>query len=505
MKRKISTLKDHPQQAGIYSIADEAIESLAENIGRVGQLEPCLITPDNILISGYTRVAALKHLGKKTCECRVLDIPEDEQVFYLISSNKQRVKDYVCRMAEIDALGEYYEMGQGFRSDLHSADPVPLEGTRRPPAIQLIANDLGISKNTIHQLRYIRKQRGDLLPYIGKSITLAACFAQVKMWHNQKQVISLKKKQSKKIIYGGDGFTIYRKPAEQMADVLEENSVDVILTSPPFFQQRVFDDHTSELGQEATVEEYAANLVNIFAECERVLKPTGSLYLNLGDTYKDGRKLQVPERVSLAIADELGFILRNTLIHNKGSSVAPESTKRRRHTDYEYWYFYCLDRKAYYYDVDTIRIPYATDDPVDRKAPRHYSDMYEGVNPRWVNQAEDGSLKDPKYLSNVGASLRNDLGKVPGCILNYSRHANPLNLSDVEHTAPFPTHLIRELLKPVVRSGDVVMDCFSGSATTGVVAAEFGASYIGFEINSQFAELGQKRMKQFLKENKQAS
>jgi len=86
------------------------------------------------LISGYTRVAALKYLGKKTCDCRVLDIPEKEQVFYLISSNKQRVKDYVCRMAEIDALEAYYVKGQGYRSDLHSAEPVPSTGTRRPPA-----------------------------------------------------------------------------------------------------------------------------------------------------------------------------------------------------------------------------------------------------------------------------------------------------------------------------------------------------------------------------------
>jgi site-specific DNA-methyltransferase (adenine-specific) len=364
---------------------------------------------------------------------------------------------------------------------------------------------LGISKNTIHQLRYIRKHRGDLLPYIGKSITLAACFAQVKLWQNQKQVISIKKKQSRKVIFGGDGFTIYRKPAEDMADVLGENSVDVILTSPPFFQQRVFDDYTSELGQEASVEEYADNLVAIFAECERVLKPTGTFYLNLGDTYKDGRKLQVPERVSLAIADRLGFILRNTLLHAKGSSVAPESTKRRRHTDFEYIYFYCLDRKAYFYDVDTIRIPYATDEPVDKKAPRHYSDMYEGVNPRWVNHAVKGEVKEPGFLSAVGSSLRHPLGKVPGCILNYSRHANPLGLTDVEHTAQMSIHLVRELMKPVVRAGDTVLDPFSGAATTGVVAAEFGASYIGFEINAQYAELGQKRMDEFIKEKKKAS
>jgi len=340
MRKRISTIKEHSSQASIYSITDEEIESLAENIDRGGQLEPCIITTNNVLISGYTRVAALKHLGKKTCDCRVLDIPENEQVFYLISSNKQRVKNYVCRMAEIDALEEYYVKGQGYRSDLHSAEPVPSTGTRRPPAIQLIANDLGISKNTIHQLRYIRKHRAELLPYIGISITLQSCFAQVKMWQNQKQVISIKRNQSKKIVYGGDGFTIYRKPAEKMLDVLGENSVDVIITSPPFFNQRVFDDATKELGQETTVAEYTDNLITILAECEKVLKPTGTFYLNLGDTYKDGRKLQVPERVSLAIADRLGFILRNTLIHNKGDSIAPESTKRRRHTEFEYWYFY---------------------------------------------------------------------------------------------------------------------------------------------------------------------
>ena len=304
---------------------------------------------------------------------------------------------------------------------------------------------------------------------------------------------------------GGDGFTIYRKPAEQMADVLDENSVDVIITSPPFFQQRVFDDHTCELGQEDTVEEYAANLVNIFAECERVLKPTGTFYLNLGCTYKDGRKLQVPERVSLAIADRLGFILRNTLIWNKGSSIAPESAKTRRHTDFEYWYFYCLDRKAYYFDVDAIRVPYVTDVPVDRKAPRHFEGMVKGVNPRWVNHAVGGVIKDPSYLQSTGISLRSPLGKVPGCILNHSRHGKQDEITDITHSAPFPIPLIRELMKPVVRANDVVMDCFSGSATTGVVAAEFGASYIGFEVNSQYAELGQKRMEHFIKEKKKAS
>jgi len=91
MRKRISTIKEHTSQASIYSITDEEIESLAENIDRVGQLEPCIITPNNVLISGYTRVAALKYLGKKTCDCRVLDIPEKGHCSFVITNKSDKV------------------------------------------------------------------------------------------------------------------------------------------------------------------------------------------------------------------------------------------------------------------------------------------------------------------------------------------------------------------------------------------------------------------------------
>ena len=87
------------------------------------------------------------------------------------------------------------------------------------------------------------------------------------------------------------------------------------------------------------------------------------------------------------------------------------------------------------------------------------------------------------------------MGKIPGCILDISRHTKPLRLGiDVEHTAAYPEKLVREVMKPVIQKDDVILDPFSGSATTGAVALEFGCRYVGFDSNSTFCELGRERL-----------
>ena len=504
MKRRISTLKVHPAQASIYSVEPEDVESLAENIKKLGQLEPAIVSKDGTLLSGYTRCEALKLLGRKTIEVRVVDVPPEEQVFYLISANKQRIKTCGCRVAEIEALKEYYSKGPGFRADLEEGKPAPA-GSRRTTTRQRIALDLGISQDTISKLTYINRHRPDLLPYIGKSITLVSAYAQIRLWLNQSKILKENKRKKKRSIYKGKGFIIYNKSASKMAE-LEDNSVTgAIVTSPPYFQQRVFTaDGTvktskngiPELGQEPEVQDYVENLCEILAECSRVLSPTASFYLNLGDTYQDGNLLNVPARVSIAVQDKLGLILKQTLIWWKSGSIMPESTKRRRMNDFEFVYHFVKDRKQYYYDADQIRVPYESQEPVDRKSPRHYDELEEGVNWRWVNIAESGDVNEMlRTTSNVGSSIRHAAGKIPGAVMEISRHCPSTEEFGIAHTAGFPTKLVDELLKPVVQEGDLVLDPFSGSATVGVVALEHGCEYVGYEINSQFAELGMKRIK----------
>ena len=106
--------------------------------------------------------------------------------------------------------------------------------------------------------------------------------------------------------------------------MLEDNSVTgAIVSSPPYFRQRVFtangtvktsSNGATELGQELEVQDYVENLCVILAECARVLSPTASFYLNMGDTYQEGNLLNVPARVSIAVQDKLGLILKQTLV-----------------------------------------------------------------------------------------------------------------------------------------------------------------------------------------------
>ncbi len=492
MKKRISSLKSLPAQADIYSVPSTAVKSLADNIAKLGQLEPLIITPDNVLLSGYTRVEALKLLGIKTADVKIVDVPEGERVYFLISANKQRVKDYVCRLAEADALTEYYSKGQGKRSDLTEGKLLRSERRgNRKTTIQLVAAELGMSTKTIQQLRYIKKENPDLIQHIGKHITLASCYAQVKLYENQKSVIgnSQGKKKSK---CQGDRYTIYNKPAQELTDIVEDGSVDVIMTSPPYYQQRQYGGE-GELGQEATIEEFIDNLVNIFDACTKVLKRSGHILININDTYKDGSLQQVPFRLSIAIADRLKLKLRNTLIWDKMATYVPESTDRRRHVSHDYIFHYVKDVKSYYYDPTPIRVPYT--------AYVKEGGLITGANARWANKTGNGQKMEMKKKTNVGATIRHPEGRIPGSVLHIDNRVRMVGKPGelVEHTSPYPTKLIDELLAPIVKPDDVVLDPFSGSGSTGVSAIKLGAKYIGFETNNAFIELSDIKIKKSIK------
>src|SRR5687768_11651486 len=87
------------------------------------------------------------------------------------------------------------------------------------------------------------------------------------------------------------------------------DTVDCIVTSPPYWQQRDYRGNHQQVGREATPDEYVQRLTAIFAQCRRVLKSTGTLWLVIGDKYDRGEQLGLPWRVALSLISE-GWILR---------------------------------------------------------------------------------------------------------------------------------------------------------------------------------------------------
>ena len=175
----------------------------------------------------------------------------------------------------------------------------------------------------------------------------------------------------------------------------------------------------------------------------------------------------------------------------------PESTKKRRHTDYEPIFHFVKNASRYFYDMDPIRIPYVGNNPTDTKPPRHIKTLKKSVNARWVNRNVGGKLTAPVAMSNISSSIHHPSGKPPGCILEVSRAATggKIDNSELIHTAQYPVQLVRELLKPIVQPGFVVLDPFSGAATTGVAAFEFGCSYVGYDTNAGFQRQAAKRLR----------
>src|SRR5438309_1900454 len=100
----------------------------------------------------------------------------------------------------------------------------------------------------------------------------------------------------------------------------------MVITSPPYYGQRDY-DHPDQLGSEDKPQSYIRKLVEIFSQCRRAMKDNGTLWLNLGDKYQDGRLLGMPWRVALALQDD-GWILRSDIIWHKLNAM-PSSVKNR--------------------------------------------------------------------------------------------------------------------------------------------------------------------------------
>ena len=120
---------------------------------------------------------------------------------------------------------------------------------------------------------------------------------------------------------------------------LDANSVDMCVTSPPYWGLRDYKTD-GQLGLEPTFHQYLEHLIEIFAEVKRVIKKTGSIWVNIGDSYNDNKSLSgIPERFAIRMTDELGLIRRNTIIWHKPNCM-PSSARDRFTVDFEYIYFF---------------------------------------------------------------------------------------------------------------------------------------------------------------------
>jgi DNA modification methylase len=262
---------------------------------------------------------------------------------------------------------------------------------------------------------------------------------------------------------------------------IPDQSIDCIVTSPPYFGQRDY-EVSGQLGSEESPSEYIAKLVLLFDECKRVLKDSGTLWLNLGDKYISSNLLGMPWRVAIALQD-IGWVLRNDIIWHKPNAM-PHPAKNRLTCDHEYLFFFTKKGTGYFYDQDSIREEHVTfSENSKMKGGRNHFGINGGTPEKGKNSG-NSNLHNARWDQAFHPSGRN------------KRTVWNVSLSKLRdsHFAVFPEKLIEPCIIAGCPELGVVMDPFFGAGTTGVVATKHNRQYIGLELNPEYIKIAESRI-----------
>jgi len=262
-----------------------------------------------------------------------------------------------------------------------------------------------------------------------------------------------------------------------------------------------------QLGLESDFNLFVKHLCDIFDQIKRVLKPIGTCWVNLGDTYGgsggdrgkvgdtrtssgiDTRPLSmstkgnientkgyekcllnIPHRFAIEMTNR-GWVHRNTIIWHKGS-VMPESVKDRFTEDYEYLFFFTKNKK-YYFKQQFEPITFSA---IERSR-YSFGGNRDGVDRVMIGQPEGKIEVNPSGRNKRCVWLINNKG------------------TDLPHYAVYPEELPKTPILAGCPENGVVLDPFFGTGTTGIVALKQNKQFVGIEINPEYAKLAENRLK----------
>lgn len=301
--------------------------------------------------------------------------------------------------------------------------------------------------------------------------------------------------------------------AYQILKSFPDNSINLIITSPPYYKQR--DYGGLGIGNEDTVEEYLENLLKIFGECVRVLKSDGNLVFNLGDKYIKGSLALIPYRFALMAIERFNLKLVNHITWVKKNPTPRQYKKRLVPSTEPFFHFVKSD--DYYFDVSSFMNDRQSNNNAKRKNPgEKYFKLIEQSNLS-LEEKELAKKELIKVIEEVKLGIIQDFrmkirgihaepfgGQEGGRLYHLRKkgftiirmkgepikrdviESNVETIKGRKHSAIYPKSVVAEIIKLLSREGDIVLDPFAGSGTTLIVAQELKRHYIGIEINPDY-------------------
>ena len=299
-------------------------------------------------------------------------------------------------------------------------------------------------------------------------------------------------------IINGDSLKILK--------TLDTESIDCIITSPPYWQLRDY-NISGQIGLEENIEEYIEKLMLIMDELYRVLKKSGTFFLNIGDTYsnvnskfskrsnkKRGKenifkviprktniqrksKMMIPERLCIKMIDQ-GWILRNEIIWHK-PNVLPESLNDRFTNDFEKIFFFTKNQKYYF------KKQY---EPYSEKTLNGFKDKVMPTGKKKMLEAGE-SKTAMKRIDKPWKTIYNENGRNMRTVWSIATKGIKEG-----HYASFPEELVKRCLLAGCPIDGIVLDPFLGSGTTLKVAKRLNLNGVGVELKKEYIEIAVSRI-----------
>jgi DNA modification methylase len=270
-------------------------DEIRDNIQEFGLLTPLLVNFDYEIISGNLRHQIALDIGLKEVSVVFIDVPDEMKEVLSVSSNKFRIKSIAEIASEVRFYEQYYPVGRGRRTDLN-------------PQTKLVKQEKDNAFKTIGQYKInkiksieqkVIQLHGNNIEKINKELS--------KVDNDELTLNELDKRLDREILkknnevvipkqyeYITEKVKIYNSSCGDLYH-LENESIQTVITSPPYFQMRNYGTGKKQLGLEKDVMDFIHNLCDLFEDTKRVLKNEGSLFVNINDCVIDGQYQSVPE------------------------------------------------------------------------------------------------------------------------------------------------------------------------------------------------------------------
>ena len=253
-------------------------------------------------------------------------------------------------------------------------------------------------------------------------------------------------------------FVISCQDAVSFLTSLENDSLDLTVTSPPYDDMRTYDGFSSDFNEGVWK--------NVLKELYRKTKKGGNVVWIVGDQTKNGSETLTSFRQAIYAVEDCGFRLNDTMIWNKGCFSSVGNLQSRYAQVFEYMFVFSKDRGVF--------------NPLKDRENKRYGEKKSGSI-----RKVDGNFRN---MSNVGKTIKKN-----GIRFNVWEQIPEKNRT-LKHPAKFPVALARDHILSWSNEGDLVCDPFLGSGTTAVAALESQRRFIGCDVNPKYVEMSKTRL-----------